>query len=92
MNLELILNNIKKSRLIIPNNKPYSSKLKNFLTKLLESNIDNRINIYDALEDTWIKGAELLFKEKEKINDSEIFLINLITDNIINFNEYINKK
>ena len=65
---------------------------KNFLIKLLEPNINNRISIYEAFEDSWIKGAEILFEEKENINDSEIFLINLITDNVRNFNEYINTK
>ena len=91
-NFELILRNKKRSRLNIPDNKLYSSMFKNFLIKLLEPNINNRISIYEALEDSWIKGAEILFEEKENINDSEIFLINLITDNVRNFNEYINTK
>ena len=52
-------------------------------------NIKNRINIYDALEDPWIKGADLIFKEKEKLNDFEKFLINMVTDNIRSFNEYL---
>lgn len=92
LNFELILQSKKKSRLIIPENRYYSSMFKEFLIKLLERNINNRINIYEALDNSWIKGAEILFKEKEKINDSEIFLINLITDNIPNFNNYIYSK
>ena len=92
LNFELILQNKKKSRLKFPDNRHYSTMFNEFITKLLEQNINNRINIYEALENAWIKGAEILFKEKEKLNDSEIFLINLITDNFRNFNEYINTK
>ena len=62
-----------------------------FINKLLEKDIKNRFNIYDALNDPWIKGAELLFKEKEKIDDTEIFLINIITDNLNLVHHVINK-
>ena len=61
----------------------------NFLSGLLEKDIKKRTNIIEALENQWIKGAELLFEEKEKIYDMEIFLINMITDNIRSFNEYL---
>ena len=56
---------------------------------MLEKDIKKRTNIFEALENPWIKGAELLFEEKEKIYDMEIFLINMITDNIRSFNEYL---
>ena len=49
------------------------------------------MSVYEALEDPWIKAAELLTKEKEKINDMEKFLICLITDNVRSFNEYLKK-
>jgi serine/threonine protein kinase len=62
---------------------------KKFLKNLLEKNIKNRISIYEALEDPWIKGADLLIKEKEKLNDIEKFLINMITDNVRSFNDYL---
>jgi hypothetical protein len=59
------------------------------LENLLEKEIKSRINIYEALEDPWIKGADLLFKEKEKICDLEKFLIYMITDNVRSFNDYL---
>ena len=88
---DLILNKIKNESLTIPDNRNYSLLFRKFLIGLLNKNIKKRVNIYEALEHPWIKGAKILFKEKEKIRDLEKFLINLITDNIKSFNEYIEK-
>ena len=55
----------------------------------MEKNIKNRMSVYEALEDPWIKAADLLIKEKEKLNDMEKFLINMITDNVRSFNDYL---
>ena len=89
VNFTLILKKIKGSKLSFPEIKLYSPLFLNFINRLLEKDIKKRISIYDALNDPWIKGAELLFKEKEKIDDIEIFLINIITDNFRCFNEFI---
>ena len=89
INFSLILKKIKSSKLKFPENKIYSSKFRKFINQLLEIDIKRRINIYDAFNDPWVQGAELLFKEKEKIDDIEIFLINIITNNFRTFNEYI---
>ena len=88
-NFGIILDKIKKEKLKIPEKKNFSSLFKKFLANLLEKNIKNRMSIYDALEDPWIKGADLLFKEKEKINNLEKFLIYMVTDNVRSFNEYL---
>ena len=56
---------------------------------LLNKNIKNRYSIHDALEDPWMKGTKLIFKEKEKMHDLEKFLINIVTDNIKSFNDYL---
>ena len=86
---DLILNKIRYENLIIPERRNYSLLFKNFLLSLLNKNIKNRINIYEALEHPWIEGAKTLFKEKEKIRDLEKFLLNLVTDNVRSFNDYI---
>ena len=62
-----------------------------FLKKLLEKDIDKRINIDEALNHVWIKGANILFEEKEKTFNVSNFFIYLMTDNILNFNEYIKR-
>ena len=90
-NFGLILSKIKTQKLIIPERKNFSPLFRKFLGNLLEKNIKNRMSVYEALEDPWIKAAELLTKEKEKINDMEKFLICLITDNVRSFNEYLKK-
>ena len=90
-NFGLILSKIKTQKLIIPERKNFSPLFRKFLGNLLEKNIKNRMSVYEALEDPWIKASELLTKEKEKINDMEKFLICLITDNVRSFNEYLKK-
>ena len=67
----------------------YSSHFLDFLNKLLEKDINKRININEALNHPWIKGAKILLEEKETINNANIFLTSLITDNFIEFNSYI---
>jgi serine/threonine protein kinase len=88
-NCDLMYKKIQKEELKIPKLRNYSDMFINFLSGLLEKDIKKRTNIIEALENPWIKGAELLFEEKEKIYDLEIFLINMITDNIRSFNEYL---
>ncbi len=75
--------------LVFPGIKSYSFLFKNFLRGLLNKNIKNRYSINDALEDPWIRGTKLIFKEKEKMYDLEKFLINIVTDNIKLFNDYL---
>ena len=67
----------------------YSSYFIDFLSKLLEKDINKRININEALNHYWIKGGEILFDEKEKLYNSNLFLTELMTNNIKKFNDYI---
>ena len=69
----------------------FSGKFLDFLNCLLEKDINKRIDINNALNHYWIKGAKILFDEKEKINNANAFLTSLITDNFFPFNEYIYK-
>jgi serine/threonine protein kinase len=88
-NFKGIHDKITQKNLIFPNIKSYSILFKNFLRGLLNKNIKNRYSIHDALEDPWMKGTKLIFKEKEKMHDLEKFLINIVTDNIKSFNDYL---
>ena len=47
------------------------------------------MSLNEACNHYWIKGANLLMNEKEKIYNVCNFLSYLITDNIISFNAYI---
>ena len=89
-NFELMYNKINCNKLYIPDMEKFSSKFRNFLSGILNKEISNRLSIQEALNHPWIIGANEIFIEKEKINDLEKFLINLVTDNIKAFNDYIN--
>lgn len=92
-NFSMILQKIKDSNLEMPENKincnKYSYLYKKFLKNLLDKNIKNRLSVFEAMDDPWIKGAQFIFKEKEKIGDMGKFLLNLNLDNIGSFNEYL---
>lgn len=84
-----IYEKIQTKQLLFPCKKNYSFLFKKFLHGLLDKNIKNRLGVIEALEDPWIKGAQFLLQEKEKIYDNEKFLINLMTDNVRLFNDYL---
>ena len=84
---------IKYKNLEFPKNKSKSGKYSNlfikFLKNLLDNNIKNRISVFDALDEPWIKATNLIYQEKEK-SDIQKFLMNITTDNIRTFNVYVN--
>ena len=88
-NFKGILDKITQKNLSFPVGKNYSSLFKNFLRGLLNKNLKQRFSIAEAMEDPWIRGAKLIFQEKEKMYDLEKFLINIVTDNIKLFNDYL---
>ena len=59
-----------------------------FLRRLLEKDVEKRININEAMNHHWIKGAEIILREKENTYNANIFLAHLITDFIPKYNEY----
>ena len=88
-NYEQILNNINKENLEFPKDRKVSELFKDFLGGLLEKDYTKRFSISTALNHPWIKGAQYIYDEKELAFCHENFLINLITDNIPKFNDYI---
>ena len=92
-NFDEIFEKIKNNELEFPEDKiktrRYSNVFIKFLKNLLDKNIKNRISVFDALDDPWIKGAQLIFEEKEKIGDNPKFLLKMICDDIRSFNDYL---
>ena len=84
-----ILKNIKKEELEFPKDRKVSDLFKDFLSGLLEKDYKKRFTIEKALRHPWIHGAQIIYDEKEKCFCHESFLINLLTDNISKFNNYI---
>ena len=66
-----------------------SSYFRDFISKLLEKDINKRMSIYEAGRHPWIKGAEILMMEKEKMYNINPFVVNLMTNNIKKFNDFL---
>ena len=89
-NYKRILYKIMNNDLEIEDNS-FSPHFIDLLKKLLEKDINKRININQALNHYWVKGAKILYDEKEKLYNAGSFLSLLITDQIKEFNDYIFK-
>lgn len=82
---------IKNNKLEIKNENNYSKYFIDFIEKLLKKDIDERMSIYEAMNHYWFKGGKILYDEKEKIYNIYSFTTQLITDNIKEFNDYMEK-
>ena len=69
-------------------NKYFSLCFYDFLTKILEKDINKRISIYDAQNHYWIKGAKILDEEMNNLNNTNKFIQHLICNHIKKFNDY----
>ena len=90
-NYDVIQKKVEEGKLIFDDKARLSSYFLDFLSKLLEKDINKRINIYEAMNHYWVKAAELLMEEKEKCCNISIFTSYLLTDHINSFNQYMNK-
>ena len=89
---EGILKNLKNSKLNFTSTRKISRMFEDFLRGILEVDINKRFDIETAMKHPWIKGAAIIMDEKENINCLQKFLVNLVSDNIMEFNEYIKNK
>ena len=87
-----ILKHIKEEKLVFPEGTGHSKLFKNFVSKCLEKDIKKRYNIYQVMNDPWIKAYQVIQNEKENLVNAEKFLVELMVDNIKNFNDYIKEK
>lgn len=83
--------NIKENELVFPTNFKHSKMFHNFISKCLQKDINKRYSIYEALRDPWVIGNKYILDEKEKLNNGPKFLINTMTNSILDFNNYVNK-
>ena len=84
-----IYENITKKNLEFPKDSGHSEMFKNFLRKCLEKDIKKRYNIYQAINDPWMKGFQLILNEKENLYHAGKFVVELMVDNIKEFNDYV---
>ena len=64
----------------------------NFISNLLNKDLNERYNIKQALNDPWIKASRILLDEKETLCDSDKFLLILFANNNKEFNDYVYEK
>ena len=88
-NYSLIYKNIKEKDLVFPKDTGHSEMFTNFVRKCLDKDIKKRYNIYQALNDPWIKGYQIILNEKENLYNAGKFMIEMMVDNIKAFNDYI---
>ena len=67
------------------NSKPFLNLLRNCLNK----DIKKRYDIYQLMNDPFVKGYQIILNEKEKLYNAGKFVIDLMVDNILNFNQYL---
>lgn len=84
---KIFVNNIGIKR----ENKNFSLCFLDFLTKILEKDINKRININEAENHYWIQGAKILLDEKMNLNNIDKFVKYLLYDHIKKFNDYKSK-
>ena len=88
-----ILKTLKEQKeLIFPEKRKISPMFKDFLKGILQIDINKRYNVYESFRHPWIKGGKIIMDEKEKISCGDRFMVELVTDSIIEFNQYIKGK
>ena len=84
-----ILKNVENNDLEFPKDYEISKPFLNLLKNCLNKDISKRYSIHQLINDPWTKGYQIILNEKEKLYNAGRFVIDLMVDNIINFNEYI---
>ena len=84
-----ILKNVENNELEFPKDYEISKPFLNLLKNCLNKDISKRYSIHQLINDRWTKGYQIILNEKEKLYNAGRFVIDLMVDNIINFNDYI---
>ena len=90
-NYKKILENIEKYEIEFPKGFDNSKTFLNLLKNCLNKDIKKRYNIYQLMKDPFFLGYQIILDEKEKIYNAGKFVVDLMVDNILNFNQYIQK-
>ena len=88
-NYAQILKNIQQYDLEFPTDMENSKPFLNLLRNCLEKDIKKRYDIYQLMNDPFVKGYQIILNEKEKLYNAGKFVIDLMVDNILNFNQYL---
>lgn len=89
---EQILKNIEKNKLEFPAEFDKSKLFLNLVKNCLNKDIKKRYSIFQLIKDPFFLGYQIILNEKEKMYNAGKFIIDLMVDNVVNFNEYIKQK
>ena len=87
-----ILKNIELNDLEFPKDTGHSKVFIDFLKYCLNKNLKERFNIIQAMNHPWFKGYQIILNEKEKLYNAGKFIIDLMVDNMMPFNNYIKEQ
>ena len=90
-NYPQILKNVQENELEFPKDFDTSKPFLNLMKNCLNKDINKRYNIHQLVNDPWVKGYKIILDEKEKLYNAGKFVVDLMVDNIINFNQYLKK-
>ena len=88
-NYPQILKNVQENELEFPKDFDISKPFLNLMKNCLNKDINKRYNIHQLVNDPWVKGYKIILDEKEKLYNAGKFVVDLMVDNIINFNQYL---
>lgn len=80
---------IEENELEFPEDDLISNPFLNLLRHCLDKDITKRYNIFQLMKDPWYQGYNIILREKENLYNAGTFLIDLMMDNLWEFNEYV---
>ena len=87
-----ILENVEKNELTFPKEIEYSKMFLNLIKNCLNKDLNKRYSIYQLMKDPFFEGYQIIMNEKEKLYNAGKFVVDLMVDNIINFNLFIKER
>ena len=91
-NYDQILDNVEKKELIFPKDNDCSKVFLNLIKNCLNKDLKSRYNIFQMMKDPFYQGYKIILDEKEKLYNAGKLIIDLMVDNMANFNQYIKEK
>jgi serine/threonine protein kinase len=91
-NYDQILDNVEKKELIFPKDNDCSKVFLNLIKNCLNKDLKRRYNIFQLMKDPFYQGYKIILDEKEKLYNAGKLIIDLMVDNMANFNQYIKEK
>lgn len=87
-----ILMNVEKNKLEFPRDSGNSRIFLDLLENCLNKDLKKRYSIYQLMNHPFYQAYQIILDEKEKLYNAAKFIVDLMVDNIHNFNKFIKNK